>query len=772
MRRILITLLLSALAWGAAAQSYTYGIDPKRDEEAFAKFRKRMAGIRRKRPTVALVLSGGGAKGAAHLRIIKTLEEEGIPVDLVVGTSIGGLVGGLYACGYTADELEAIIRSMDWPTLMTDSHPRQYDGLAKKEFDHRFQFSLPFGADGLGLEGREIKSDERRRSLIPDGIVQGQNVRNLLSSLTVGYEDERDFLTLPTPFVCLATDVVTARPKIWHCGSLCDAMRSTMSIPGLFTPLRIAGMVLMDGGLQTNFPAEIAKKMGADIIIGVDISGASYQADEINNLVDIVYQTMDVMGRETYNAGVEAATVYIRPELSDFGMLSFDTESIDTIIRRGQEAADKNRDAIRAVKKRLRGVSAASRGGKAVNFADTPLRIGKVEFEGVSGRDKVLLRRMLNLDDIMSKADLDNAVARMLGTASFSSVTYDLLGNGEPYTVRFNCRMAPVNQVGISARFDTEEFAALLFNAGFNARRLTGHRLDLTARLGLKSAFKAEYNYRNVSGFNIGAEGLFRYVRNGDLFHDPYEYRLHFLQGRFGLNASLAQWNAVSFRASLRLDYFRFMNMLIDYRMPASAVPSIEYTPQNLYAGAVLQVRGDTFDAGFFPKRGFRWCVIGEGYLPGFVDNHGYSAALSGQLETALTMGRFTFLPSLYTRYYYGNTLEHRNFLSVGMAGRMLDQQAPFVGLNMSVACLDLLGTARLDVRFNLAEKHYLSAQAQVGHMATDFKHLSNPEHSKTFSGFALEYAYDFLAGPVKADIHWSNLTNGFGFYISFGLHF
>ncbi|MBR1574767.1 MAG: patatin-like phospholipase family protein [Bacteroidales bacterium] len=772
MRNALLSLLLLILSFSATAQSYSYGIDPDRDEKAFQAFRRKMLRKKLTRPTVALVLSGGGAKGAAHLRVIKRLEEEGIPVDMVLGTSIGGLVGGLYACGYTADELEVIIRSMDWDVLMGDTHPRKFDSPSRKDYQNRFQFSLPFGSSGLDFNGQQTQPDQRSRSLIPDGLVQGQNVRNLLSSLIVGFEDERDFLSLPIPFVCVACDMVTAQPKVWHSGRLCDAMRSTMSIPGLFTPVRTEGMVLMDGGLRSNFPAEIAKKLGADIIIGVDISTPAYGADEINNLVDIVYQTMDVLGREAYKAGVEATTVYIHPELSDFGMLSFDEKSIDTIIQRGQEAVDRQREDLEKVKRRLGRTRGTQPDGKAINLLNESVRISRVEFEGIAESDKSYLRKMLSLGSSVTKAELDDGVSRLVGTGSFETVCYQILGEHEPYVVRFDCQMAPVNQVGASGRFDTEDYAALLFNVGFNARRLTGHRFDLTGRLGLKSGLKVEYNYRTNKGVNLGADALIRNIRNGSFMMSNYDFQINFMQVRAGVNASLARSGVASVKAGFRMDFFRFNSLLVDNQLAGLASIELDH-PNNLYGTFFIDGRADTFDKPYFPTRGIRWSATAEGHTPGLLyPGDKFSGSVEGRFQAALSLGRFTLLPSLYARYYKGEEVPFVNFLSVKMGGRILDHQVPFVGLDNAVPCMDILGLAGLDLRLRIAQKHYVSLQAQAGQTGNAFKTFFDPLEADSLLGFALEYAYDFIGGPIKADVHWSNITRSVGFYLSFGLDF
>ena len=288
---VLISILVGTVS------SFARGIDPKEDSLAVARMRERLAQISTYRPTVALVLCGGGAKGTAHVGVIKRLEELKIPVDLVLGTSMGGLVGALYSLGYNADQLDTLVRSIDWNWALTDRLSRKYISYNDMKYKEKYMISIPFyyekdyyklkiadenrfdplpkkdilhiGADSK--DNTEMLKNNLLGSL-PSAYIYGQNVSNLISSLTVGYQDSIDFQSLPIPFACVATDLVSGKAKIWHSGNINTAMRSTMSIPGVFAPVRTEGMVLVDGGLRDNYPTALAQEMGADVIIGVDVS--------------------------------------------------------------------------------------------------------------------------------------------------------------------------------------------------------------------------------------------------------------------------------------------------------------------------------------------------------------------------------------------------------------------------------------------------------------------------------------------------------------------
>jgi len=226
-----------------------------------------------KRPKVALVLSGGGAKGFSHIGVLKILEQEGIPVDMIVGTSIGSLVGGIYSLGYTAQELEDICKAQDWQTLLLDELPRFYLSKDDRALQQKYLFNLHI--------------DEKKKITLPQGVIKGQNVLNLLCGLTGNVPSDMDFSKLPIPYACVAANLETGQEVVLTQGSLPTAMYASMAVPGIFQYPEREDLVLIDGGVVNNFPVDVAKRMGADIIIGVDISDEFYARDKIKSMQDV-----------------------------------------------------------------------------------------------------------------------------------------------------------------------------------------------------------------------------------------------------------------------------------------------------------------------------------------------------------------------------------------------------------------------------------------------------------------------------------------------------
>ena len=245
------------------------------DSVAIAEVKARMDSIRQHRPTVALVLSGGGAKGAAHIGVIKYLESMDIPVDMVLGTSMGGLIGGLYSLGYDGQQLDSIIRRIDWDLALSDRVERRFISYSEMKYKEKYVLTIPFyyrkhrdpvqetavdfggGTDKnkplqLGADNTESAEMLKTNLMgsLPSGYIKGQNVYQMIADLSVGYQDSLQFSRLPVPFACVATDLVKGEGKFWHSGKMTTALRSTMSIPGIFAPVKVDGMVLVDGGMR------------------------------------------------------------------------------------------------------------------------------------------------------------------------------------------------------------------------------------------------------------------------------------------------------------------------------------------------------------------------------------------------------------------------------------------------------------------------------------------------------------------------------------------
>ncbi len=265
------------------------------------------------RPKIGLVLSGGGARGAAHIGVLKVLEENRIPVDYIAGTSMGSIVGGLYASGMKASEIEQVMYQMDWDDKLSDAPDRADTPMVRKEIEDHFS------VEGRpGIRGGEV--------LLPRGFIQGQKILPELQRLTAHVDHIRDFARLPIPFTAVATDIVTGKMVLLDRGELAVSMRASMAVPSIFAPVKVGEALLVDGGLTNNLPVDIVKAMGADIIIAVDISSPYLSRDEMNNVLDVTSQLTNILTRVNADERLAMLTdndILIVPALGDIGSGDF-----------------------------------------------------------------------------------------------------------------------------------------------------------------------------------------------------------------------------------------------------------------------------------------------------------------------------------------------------------------------------------------------------------------------------------------------------------------
>lgn len=281
-----------------------------------------------RRPKVALVLGGGGAKGAALVGVLKYVEQAGLPIDMIVGTSIGSIVGGLYSVGYRSTQMDTLFRSQQWHDLLTDRNEAQSRHFLSRKNGVQYLMGIPIG-----------RQDTLRYSR--RGLMMGDSIVAFLDSL-IGVGDSVSFDSLPIPFRCVAVDAKTMTEVVADGGNLPMAMRASMAIPVAFKPVQVDSMVLVDGGVLNNLPVDVAKRMGADFVVAIDLTQNKHpdwnartvpELFEGQKWVSWLFRRPD---RLKYNANVKAADIYINPKLDKCSATSFN--KVDYMIGQGEKA--------------------------------------------------------------------------------------------------------------------------------------------------------------------------------------------------------------------------------------------------------------------------------------------------------------------------------------------------------------------------------------------------------------------------------------------------
>ena len=776
MKRFLLLLTASILALQLTAQHKTNNIN-----------------LSAPRPKVGVVLGGGGAKGAAHIGVLKYLEEIGIPVDYVAGTSMGSIIGGLYAMGYSPDELAVLIANMNWSQYVGNSIDRSAMSLETRQRQSTYLVNLPFSLSRLFSS----KLDTQAIGFIPSAFVNNTALINLFNDLCVGYQKEMDFNDLPIPFACVATDIKTGREIDIRHGSVPTAMRASMAIPGVFSPVAMNNYLLVDGGLVNNFPADLIKEMGADIIIGVEVSDADTLISEDNvTLPDILNGLIDNAVNNKRFENQTLCNVHITPDITGYGTLSFSHDAIDTLVNRGYQEAKRNDVVLRNIKQKLDSINGAPlgkklRATKAKNLGDAPVYISSIV---INQNDEVtsawLLRKgKLKAGQFVSENDINKAVDIYRGTGAFDDITYNLTENGldtingeviETYALTMNFKPTQPNVFGLGLRYDTEEGAGLLLKLGLNEKKLTGFKLSLSGKLSYNpkinvtatyasinlASFSLAYDYRGEHYKSLTSDNEYSNLHYTQHKFSGYVSQFHLLDINTAVGASIA---STSFYNASPFDFTNDSNDTINHSTISSP-----YYNDNLLLTPFVIFNYDNLDHPYFAKHGINTTLSGRIHFD-----------LKGTSSTTYEVGygiqgfitpndkRFTIIPQLYARCLFGDAAYANLWNVVGgeIGERHFEHQLPFIGINHVDYVNNFTAIARCDFRYRFFEKHYVTA-------TYNFLYTFNPfdrgiiHGNRHFSGVGLRYAYNSFFGPISFSVQWSDCTKRVSTYFSVGYTF
>jgi NTE family protein len=428
------------------------------------------------RPKIGLVLSGGGAKGIAHIGILKTLEEVGLTPDYITGTSMGSIVGGLYSIGYSADELEELVTSADWDQLL--SNRISMDKVAIEEKNYYERYLLNFFI-------------ENKKLSLPKGVIEGQALMDLFSRLTRPVHGINDFNDFPIPFNCVATDIVTGLPVTINSGSLALAMRASMAIPSIFTPIKIEDHLLVDGGLVRNFPVQEVIEMGADIVIGVFVSSDLAPESEMNSAIAVLMQSAWVTSAFDTREQMKKCNILITPDLKDYSTGSF--TSAEGILEKGKEAGIEYYDVLKHLADSVR-MLGEIKTIKKLEIAES-YHIDNLEVIGnrYLSNDFILGKLRIRNDQEITIEHIQDRINVLFGTLYFEKIWYEIIYNNYKYTLRIHIKEKPKTEIKFSYHYDSENKGGVLGNITLRNLLLHRSRFVFEADLAVNPGFWGDY---------------------------------------------------------------------------------------------------------------------------------------------------------------------------------------------------------------------------------------------------------------------------------------
>ena len=728
------------------------------------------------RKRVAVVLSGGGAKGVAHIGALKVLERAGIPVDIITGTSMGSLVGGLYAIGYDASTLDSLVRAQDWTYVISDKENMSRQSLADRRKQNTYMLST-----GLTF-GKALES--------AGGFIKGKNIDMLLQKLCIGYTDSIDFNRLPIPFACVATDLVTYTEYDFHAGRLPQAMRASMAIPAVFAPVRLGDKVLIDGGLRNNYPADVAREMGADIIIGVTVTEPDKTAEQLSSTMSMVLQLVDANCKNKLEENIAMTDVHISVDPKSYSAASFTKAAVDTLLRWGEEEAMKHWDELVALKERIGNSQPRSRRRRnlaAITRSLTPeknphtrslavltknVRLTGVTFENMTPGDERFLTEKFRLNRLDSNSPRveEQITTSMRMDLFFRSATSRLVEQDDGYQLVLTAGSRKTSQVNVGFRFDNEEMVALQTNVSLPLKKTVAVSSELTLRLGKRLMAGAEFILHPKS-LHFTRPSLSYVFRRNDI--DVYlegdrEYSVLYNQHQVNIEPVNISIRHFDFRIGARWDLFRFSN-----KLQSSQSRQVEFENDH-YFSYRAQLDFNSEDDWYFPTRGAR-LQAGYAYITDDMAQLKGSVGLSdvnGHWRKSVSFSpRFTFQTMFYGRLLFGPNLPHifGNVIGGDTFGHYVEQQVPFAGMgNVEYAERHILA-ARLQAQQRLGTNHYVLLRASVAQHADE---LSSIFETKTLIGSQLAYYYKTMFGPLGLTAGYTNRTKSPYFYVNLGYVF
>ncbi len=533
---------------------------------------------------VGVALSGGAARGLAHIGVLKVLEEAGVPVDVITGTSMGSVVGGLYAVGYTAAQLDTIVTTEDWYRLLTDPVDRRDLAVERKFTEDHYLLTLPIHRGGIKL---------------PKSVVPGQRISQLLTGLTWSAHAIRDFRALPIPFAAVATDLETSKAVVLDHGFLPDAIRASMALPSVFSPVELADTAFIDGGVVRNLPAQDARVLGADVLICSDVTDPLEPRDSIISLVDVLVQSVSFRVWDSEAEQRSKCDVLILPEVRGFSTFGF--ARARDVIARGEAAARAALPGIAAALAKRR-VSRRAGAPRSPVIEPESVLVTSVRFDPPDLVPGGFLARALGVrpGSWVSRRALDQRMSRLYATGLFESVGYRI----EQGDLVVLLRERAGGRFGLGLRYESRYKASVLLSStlGRVSGGLNG-RAD--ARLGQQIQIGAGVSQPLGDGrsFTLGAAA--DYVRSP---FDLYQGDHRVAQARVDLGAittSIARSAGTLADASLRAK--------VEYARWAEEVSAVASNPiyRAFYSVAgVVQV--DTYDRGLFPHSGVGFRAVSE----------------------------------------------------------------------------------------------------------------------------------------------------------------
>lgn len=698
---------------------------------------------------VGLVLSGGGAKGMAHIGVLKVIDSLGVPIDYIAGTSMGAIIGSLYASGYSGKELDSIFRETNFDDIISDDLPRAVKSFNERENDEKYALKLPFSNFKIKL---------------PSALSRGQNAYNLLLKLMLHTNKVKDFDNLPIPFFCVATNIETGKQVLLESGNLTQAVMASGALPSLFQPVVIGDNVLVDGGVVNNYPVDELRAKGADIIIGVDVQDGLAKRDELKSAPEVLFQINNFRTINDMKLKSKRTDIYIKPNIKEFNVVSFN--EVADIIDSGEKSALSKLNILRELSN--------NSAGKVAIVKPKPIdsiTINRIEVSGNKSytRSYILGKLKFKTDEKISYHQFMKGINSLVATNNFEHVEYELL---------YSENKSGYDLIAKLKEYDTSAFIKLgihyddLYKSGALVN-LTKKRLfsknDL-ASLDLVFGDNVRYNFNYLidKGFywSLGVTSRFnkftKAVNAQLLLDDPSSLQANLNK----INVELQdQTNQVYLRTLFRRDFalslggeHKRLNIVSE---TISSNFRDDFTFENTdYFGVFGNLKLDTYDDKYFPSKGVYFDGDLHMYLFASRFNQGFDdfsiARATAGYAFSLT-DKWSFNMEASGGFKVGDkSTSTLDFALGGYGNNFINNFIPFLGYDFISLTGNSFVKAYVSSDYELFKNHHLTIEGNWANIEDDIFETGEWLSLPDYRGYAIGYGIDTFIGPIQAKYSYS----------------
>jgi len=726
---------------------------------------------------VGVVLSGGGAKGMAHVGVLKVIEEAGVKVDYIGGTSMGAIVASLYASGYSASQLDSIFRNIDFNALIQDDIPRSAKSFYEKEDSERYALTLPF---------------DNFKVSTPQAFSGGQNVYNELVRLLYHVKDVNDFNKLPIPFICIATNAENGEEVLLNMGYLPKAVAASSALPSLFEPTNIDGAILIDGGIVNNYPVQEVKAMGADVIIGSDVQHDLSAKEELSSAIEILEQINNYRTVADMKEKSQRTDIYIKPGISDFSLIDF--QSYDAIFKSGVSAANFQ---IEELQKLSRFQNVEKETVRTASPTDTLIINRLVIADSLENYSRGYIKGKLRFDlgEKITFEKLQQGINNLSATGNFKTIHYELVHNGLGEDLIMTLSETPNRTfLRLAAHYDDLYKSAALLNITRKNLLMRDDVSSLDVVLGDNVRYNFQYYIDKGSYWSFGFNSRFNdFESEIDFALIDTNFELPPGLSLSNINLAVNDFTNQIYVQSVVKEEFAF-NLGIEQKLLKYSTRTIgiedngDPTPglkvengravfeNSNFFSAFGQLKLDTYNDRYFPSKGlyFNGQMNFYAFSSDFNDNFKEFAIAKARLGTAFpilknlslnleTEGGFKLGTSQVTSF---------DFALGGFGNDLINNFVPFMGYDF----LALPGNSyvkaygRLD--FEFARNNHFLFSANFANVEDDLFRTGEWFTEPNFSGYGIGYGLESFLGPVQVFYSWSPEGKNSNLFFSVGYWF